>query len=73
MRRVAPTPGGQLRLQDLTYALTDREGDTFELEADHRQHGVIENVIRDFKHGLALSHMPSGMFGANFPGAVGVD
>jgi hypothetical protein len=36
-----------------------------ELEADHRQHAVVENVIRDLKYGLALNHMPSGKFGAN--------
>lgn len=36
-----------------------------ELEADHRQHAVVENAIRDLKYGLALNHMPSGKFGAN--------
>ena len=36
-----------------------------ELEADHRQHAVVENVIRDLKYGLALNHIPSGKFGAN--------
>jgi hypothetical protein len=36
-----------------------------ELEADHRQHAVVENAIRDLKYGLALNHMPSGRFGAN--------
>jgi hypothetical protein len=69
VRRVAPTPGSQLWLQGLAYShyafITDREGDTLELEADHRQHAVVENVIRDLKHGLALNHMPSGKFGAN--------
>ena len=69
VRRVAPTPGSQLWLQGLAYShhafITDREGDTLELEADHRQHAVVENVIRYLKHGLALNHMPSGKFGAN--------
>jgi Transposase DDE domain group 1 len=69
VRRVAPTPGTQLWLQGLAYShyafITDREGDMLELEADHRQHAVIENVIRDLKYGLALNHMPSGKFGAN--------
>jgi Transposase DDE domain group 1 len=69
VRRVAPTPGTQLWLQGIAYShyafLTDREGDMLELEADHRQHAVVENVIRDLKHGLALNHMPSGKFGAN--------
>jgi hypothetical protein len=45
--------------------ITDREGDLLELEADHRQHAVVEIVIRDLKYGLALNHMPSGEFGAN--------
>jgi transposase len=45
--------------------LTDREGEMLELEADHRRHAVVENVIRDLKYGLALNHMPSGKFGAN--------
>jgi hypothetical protein len=69
VRRVAPTPGSQLWLQGLAYShyafITDREGDTLELEADHRQHAVVENVIRHLKHGLAFNHMPSGKFGAN--------
>ena len=45
--------------------ITDRAGEMLELEADHRQHAVVENVIRDLKCGLALNHMPSGKFGAN--------
>jgi Transposase DDE domain group 1 len=69
VRRVAPTPGSQLWLRGLDYSyyafLTDREGEMLELEADHRQHAVVENAIRDLKHGLALNHMPSGKFGAN--------
>jgi hypothetical protein len=69
VRRVAPTPGSQLWLQGLAYShyafITDRQGDMLELEADHRQHAVVEDVIRDLKHGLALNHMPSGKFGAN--------
>jgi hypothetical protein len=69
VRRVAPTPGSQLWLQGLAYShyafITDREGEMLELEADHRQHAVVENVIRDSKYGLALNHMPSGKFGAN--------
>lgn len=69
VRRVAPTPGTQLWLRGLDYSyyafLTDREGEMLELEADHRQHAVVENAIRDLKYGLALNHMPSGKFGAN--------
>ena len=37
--------------------ITDREGDTLELEADHRRHAEIENAIRD--HGVGLNHLPS--------------
>jgi Transposase DDE domain group 1 len=69
VRRVAPTPGSQLWLKGVAYShyafITDREGEMLELEADHRQHAVVENVIRDSKYGLALNHMPSGKFGAN--------
>ena len=28
-------------------SLTDRDGDTLELEADHRRHAEIEKAIRD--------------------------
>ena len=54
VRRVQPTPGSQLALfASYSYHafITDREGDTLELEADHRRHAEIENAIRD----LALS------------------
>src|ERR1035437_8994856 len=37
----------------------------FTLEADHRRHAEIENVIRDLKYGVGLNHLPSGKFGAN--------
>ena len=46
--------------------ITDRDGDnTLELEADHRRHAEIENVIRDLKYGVGLNHLPSGRFAAN--------
>ena len=45
--------------------ITDRLGTTLELEADHRLHAEIENVIRDLKYGVGLNHFPSGRFGAN--------
>lgn len=68
VRRVPPSPSSQLALF-VTYAyhafLTDREGDTLALEADHRRHAEIENVIRDLKYGVGLNHLPSGRFGAN--------
>ena len=68
VRRVKPTPGSQLALFT-TYSyhafITDREGDTLELEADHRRHAEIENAIRDLKYGVGLNHLPSGRFPAN--------
>ncbi len=45
--------------------ITDREGDTLTLEADHRRHAEIENAIRDLKYGVGLNHLPSGRFAAN--------
>ena len=67
VRRVKPTPGSQLALF-ATYSyhgfITDRDGETLELEADHRRHAEIENAIRDLK-GVGLNHMPSGRFAAN--------
>ncbi len=68
VRRVKPTPGSQLALF-ATYSyhafITDREGDTLALEADHRRHADIENAIRDLKYGVGLNHLPSGRFPAN--------
>ena len=68
MRRVKPTPGSQLALL-VDYAfhafVTDRDGETIALEADHRAHAVVENTIRDLKYGVGLNHFPSGRFGAN--------
>ena len=39
--------------------ITDRDGETLELEADHRRHAEIENAIRDLKYGVGLNHLPS--------------
>ena len=68
VRRVKPTPGSQLALFT-TYSyhafITDRDGDTLELEADHRRHAEIANAIRDLKYGVGLNHLPSGRFPAN--------
>ena len=47
VRRVKPTPGSQLALfASYSYHgfITDREGETLELEADHRRHAEIENA-----------------------------
>ena len=68
VRRVRPTPGSQLALfANYSYhaCITNREGDTLELEADHRRHAEIENAIRDLKYGVGLNHLPSGRFAAN--------
>ena len=68
VRRVKPTPGSQLALfANYSYHafITDREGDTLELEADHRRHAEIENAIRALKYGVGLNHLPSGRFSAN--------
>jgi len=68
VRRVKPTPGSQLALlavYDYHPFITNREGDTLYLEADHRRHAVVEDVIRDLKYGVGLNHLPSGRFSAN--------
>ena len=68
VRRVKPTPGSQLALfalYDFRAFITDRDGETLTLEADHRRHAEIENAIRDLKYGMALNHLPSGKFAAN--------
>ena len=65
IRRVKPTPGSQLALlTKYSYHafITDRDGDTLDLEADHRRHAEIENAIRDLKYGVGLNHLPSGRF-----------
>ena len=62
VRRVKPTPGSQLAIfASYSYHgfITDREGETLELEADHRRHAEIENAIRDLKYGVGLNHLPS--------------
>jgi len=63
-----PTPGSQLALfalYDYHAFITDREGETLGLEADHRRHAEVENAIRDLKEGVRLNHLPSGKFAAN--------
>ena len=68
VRRVKPTAGSQLALfASYSYHgfITDRDGETLELEADHRRHAEIENAIRDLKYGVGLNHLPSGRFAAN--------
>ena len=68
VRRVQPTPGSQLALfASYSYhgCITDRDGETLELEADHRRHAEIENAIRYLKYGVGLNPLPSGRFAAN--------
>ena len=68
VRRVQPTPGSQLALfAAYSYHgfITDRDGATRALEADHRRYAEIENAIRDLKYGVGLNHLPSGRFAAN--------
>jgi hypothetical protein len=77
VRRVRPTPGSQLALfttYDYHPFITDRQGSTLELEADHRRHAEVEPAICDLKHGAGLEHLPSGRFAANaaWLGLVGI-
>jgi hypothetical protein len=68
VRRVRPNPGTQLAafvLYDYHPFITDREGETLSLEADHRRHAEVENAIRELKYGVGLNHLPSGRFAAN--------
>ena len=63
-----PTLGSQLALfANYGYHafITDRDGNTLDLEADHRRHAEIENAIRDLKYGVGLNHLPSDRFPAN--------
>ena len=68
LRRVKPTPGSQLALiANYSYHafITDRAGDTLDLEADHRRHAEIQNALRGLKYGVGLNLLPSGRFPAN--------
>jgi len=66
VRRVKPTPGASWRLfsnlRTTTRFITDREGETIYLEADHRRHAVVEDVDRDLKVRVGVNHLPSGRF-----------
>jgi hypothetical protein len=69
-RTITPANTGdpQSRLFDLVdYRgfVTDLDGRATDLDRFHRQHAVIETVIRDLKYGMALNHMPSGSYDAN--------
>jgi hypothetical protein len=69
VRRVRTLPNKQN--QDQLFAtwqhyafLTNRSEPLAVVEAEHRQHAVVELVIRDLKD-QALAHFPSGSFAAN--------
>ena len=67
-QRVKPTRGSQLALfarYSYHAFITDRDGETLELEADHRHYAEIENAIRDLKYGVGLNHLHAGRFAAN--------
>ena len=70
VRRVGPLPVPNWPSSPPTASgfITDRDGETLELEADHRRHAEVENAIRDLKYGVGLNHMPyplTGRFAAN--------
>jgi hypothetical protein len=44
--------------------ITNRTDDIALVEAEHREHAVVEQVIADLKD-QALAHFPSGHYGAN--------
>ncbi len=57
VRRTKPTPGSQLALlavYDHHAFITNRDGETVDLDADHRAHAGIELVIRDLKQGSGM-------------------
>ena len=65
VRRVKPTPGSQLALfarYSCHGFITDRDGETLELEADHRRHAEVENAIGDLKYGVGLEPHAVGAF-----------
>jgi hypothetical protein len=45
--------------------VTNRAGNLLAIEADHRRHAVVEQVIADLKGHSGLAHLPSGQFPAN--------
>jgi len=49
--------------------ITNREEEIALVEAEHREHAVVEQVIADLKD-QALAHFPSGQFNANGAWAV---
>ena len=71
VRRVQPTPGSQrARFANYSYhgCITDREGATLALEADHRRHAEIENAIRDSSTAWDSTISPRGASPPTAPG-----
>ena len=67
-RRVKPTPGSQLALfarYSYHAFITDRDGETLELEADHRRTPRSRTPYATSSTASGLNHMPSGRFAAN--------
>ena len=64
-QRCGPTAASIFATYSYHGFITDRDGETLELEADHRRHAEIENAIRDLKYGVGLNHLPSERFAAN--------
>ena len=65
---VKSTPGSQLAIF-ATYSwhgfITDRDGETLELEAAYCRHVEVENATRGLMYGVWLNHLPSGGFASN--------
>ena len=71
VRRVKPTPGSQLALfASYSYHgfITDRDGETLELQADHRRHAEIENAIRTSSTASASTISPRAASPPTAPG-----
>jgi hypothetical protein len=67
-----PDTGGQLELDTPTWRhhalLTDRTEPLLTVEAEYREHAVVEQTIADLKAN-ALAPLPSGRFGPTPPGS----
>lgn len=62
--RTLDRQGQLLPTWELFAFLTNRTGELAVVEAEHRQHAVVELAIRDLKD-QALAHFPSGHYSAN--------
>ena len=57
--RLKPTPGSPALFVNYSYYVSSpTDGDTLELEADHRGHAEIENAYPRLKYGVGLNHLP---------------